>query len=356
MSIAIVPVAVPSSGDGPIANISALVGSKTVTLTGFFQGAYTLLATHDNNIFVPVLLFNSDGHESIRLTLPDAYLSVRVRTNANTVPGGTVSVTVAGVSKPGENLFRTLATFPPGAGGTSAVFDTAGLFPPTGLESGINFICAGGLAGTVLVEGSNDGIQFNVIGTFQAGERQRPLLGLQQALEFSPLSTGDNSRYLRFTVDGQVDTILVLTIGGRIPSVSTFAAGSLVIDEDEGRAVIGIGGYNGEAIIYEWVESFASLPATLTAQLDGIAKIVGFPPALFKVYVGAAAPGDTTGGTLVLTSPPIATVVDTPFSVVGLPFANPGGNVLVQITGEVPAPGEGSPIEGNIRGITLTIG
>jgi hypothetical protein len=358
MSIAIVPVTVPPFGDGPIADISALVGAKTVTLTGFFQGAYTLLASHDNNVFVPVLLFNSDGRESIKLTLPDAYLSVRVRASVNVSPSVPVTVTVAGVSKPGENLFATLATFASGNGGTSGVIDTAGLFPPTGLESEINFICNGGLNGTVLVEGSNDGSMFNVIGTFQAGERQRPLLGLPQPLEFEPLSTGDNSRYLRFTVDGQVSSTLVLTVGGRIPSGAPTpgATESVVLDEDEGRAAIITHGISTEVILYEWFASFVSLSALVTAKLDGIAKVspIGQEASgVFKVYVGATSPGDTTGGTLVLTSVPFASDTDTTFSVTGPAFANPGENVLVQITGEAFATGEAPSCEAHIRGIVL---
>jgi hypothetical protein len=312
---------------------------------------------------VPALLFNSDGTESIKLTLPDAYLSVYIRAGANTIPSGVVTATVAGVSKPGENLFANLATFAPGNGGTSSVIDTAAVFPPTGLESGISFICAGGLnGGAVLVEGSNDGSQFGIIGSFQAGDRQRPLLGLSQPLEFSPLSTQDNTRYLRFTVDGQVDSALVLTIGGRIPAASGTTSSSLVIDEDEGRAVIQHGGHSVEVILYEWEASFASLLASLTTQLDGIAKVLpvtgspGYPAGTFKVYVGAAVPGDTTGGTLVLTSIPVTNNVDAGFSATGAPFANPGGNVLVQLTGAVDAPGEGPTNELHVRGITLKIG
>ena len=83
MSISIVTVTVPPFGDGPIADVSALVGAKTVTLAGFFEGAYVLLASHDDATFDPVLTFNADGKESIKLTLPDAYKSVRVRTVAN---------------------------------------------------------------------------------------------------------------------------------------------------------------------------------------------------------------------------------------------------------------------------------
>ena len=51
MSIISVPVTVPPSGDGPVASIADLVGAKTVTLTGLFEGAYVLLASHDDTTF-----------------------------------------------------------------------------------------------------------------------------------------------------------------------------------------------------------------------------------------------------------------------------------------------------------------
>ena len=243
MSIATVSVTVPPTGDGPIANISALVGAKTVTLSGLFEGAYILLASHDDATFDPVLTFNSNGRESVRLTLPDAYKSVRVRTTANTVPSSTVTMEIAGISTPGQNLFAVLATFLPGAGGTSAVVDTAALFPPTGLESGINIMAVGALVGSALVEGSNDGVGFNPIGVFQAGERQRSLLGeLSPVLEFTPLSTNDNTRYLRITVSGQVDSALTFTIGGCI-SIGSSPGGVVIpaVISDDATTYQGLG-------------------------------------------------------------------------------------------------------------------
>ena len=49
----IIPEAVPVSGDGPVADISSLVGPKTVILTGTFVGVYTLFASHDGLTFGP---------------------------------------------------------------------------------------------------------------------------------------------------------------------------------------------------------------------------------------------------------------------------------------------------------------
>lgn len=226
MAIATVNVLVPSSGDGPAANISALVGEKTVILSGTYQGSYIILASHNGANYVPVLTFDSDGRDSIRLTLPNSYAFVKVRANANVVLGGPVTVTVTGISIPGENLFATLATFLPGGGGV-ATFDTALLFPPTGLEADINIICLGGLAGTLLVEGSQNGVDFNPLGTFQGGPQQKSLLGIPAPLEFEPLTTSDKVRYLRLSIQGQVTSPLTVTMGGLIatpqPSSTTLS-------------------------------------------------------------------------------------------------------------------------------------
>ena len=230
MSIATVNVPVPTSGDGPITSVVNLVGAKTVVLTGFFEGTYVLLASHDNSTFVPVLTFDSNGLEEIRQTLAEAYSSVRMRTVASTAPATVVTLSVSGLSVPGANLFAVLANLPAGSSGPQPIFDTAIPFPPTGLESDINFICAGSLLGTIVVEGSSNGIDFNQIGSFQAGPQKRTLLGLSQSLEFSPLPTADKVRYVRINIQGQILGTTVVTIGGSIgvgvapPSSTTLAS------------------------------------------------------------------------------------------------------------------------------------
>lgn len=363
MSIAIVPVTVPSSGDGPIASIAALVGAKTVTLTGRFEGSYSLLASHNDANFVPVLAFNSDGLESIKLTLPDAYKSVRVRTNANTVPSGAVSVQVAGVSKPGENAFATLVTFLAGAGGgSSPVVDTATLFPPTGLEEGINFACEGGLVGSLLVEGSNDGVNFNVVGLFQGGSQARPLVGLPSPLEFTPLSTPDQTRYVRLTLQGQVvGTPLVVTMGGNIPaSGSSPGSTSVDLSGEQGKSAVSPALSSDEQILYEWETNLVALAANLTLVLNTIAAAAPFqdpmPSGTIRVYVGATNPGDTAGATLVLTVAGIVSPNDAGLTAASAAFANPGGMALVQLTGQIPNLNEGPAYELDVRGVTITIG
>lgn len=351
MSLTTVPVIVPPSGDGPIADVSALVGQKTVLLSGFFEGAYTLLGTQDDATFVPVLLFNSDGKESIRLTTSSAFKSVRIRSSA--VPRTTVTVEVTGVSKPGENQFHALATFPPGSGGQGPTIDTSIWFPPTGLEQEIAILCAGGLEGVVIVEGSNDNVGFNTLGIFRADPRQRPLLGLPQALEFAPLTTRDNVRYLRVSVQGQVTSAISLTIGGRIPS--SLGTGGLLIELSDSEGRLNPAGAP-EAILYEWATNLSILPPGLiSVQLNAILQsLPGSGSATFNVYVGSTTPGDTTGGTVraskTITTQP--TEIDT--SITGIAFANPGGPCFVQITA-ISTAGEGGE-QCNIRGVSVNIG
>ena len=211
MSIVVVPVIVPLSGEGPIADISQLVGPKTVTLTGRFKGSYTLLASHNNVNFVPVLLFDTGGVESVRLTLPRAYASVRFRCDTVT-DNDSISATVSGVSIPNANAFANLWTFAQGSTGSSPIFKIADLFPYSDVEQDTNIICIGGLIGALLVEGSNEGVDFNPLGQFNAGQR----IGMTSLLEFTPLAVDQHVRFLRFTIVGQAYSDITLTIGGAV--------------------------------------------------------------------------------------------------------------------------------------------
>lgn len=350
MSLATVPVIVPPSGDGPIADVSALVGQKTVLLSGFFDGTYVLLGSDDDATFVPVLTFDSDGKESIRLTTSSAFKSVRVRSDA--IPQTTVTVEVTGVSKPGENLFRVLATFPPG-GGAPVTVDTSILFPPTGLEEEIAILCAGGFTGVVVVEGSSDNVGFNTVGIFRADPQQRPLVGLPQALEFSPLATDDLVRYLRLSVQGQVTSTVTLTIGGRIPS-SLGTGGTLIaLSDSEGR--LNPSGAP-EAILYEWATDLTILPpGNISVELCAILQnLPGEGDATFNVYVGSVTPGDTTGGVLRVSKTISLQNTEVDTSTTGVAFINPGGPCLVQVTA-VSTVGQGNQ-QCNIRGVSVNIG
>ena len=204
-------------GDGPQVAIGDLVGAKTVLLSGPFQGSYTLFASHNGTSFAPVLLFNSDGQEQIELTLAEAYAFVRLRTGANTT--GSVTASISGVSVPGQNSFLTFPPVAINASGPQPSIDTFALVPPTGLEVDVNVICSATLlTGTIIVEGSNDNLNFNPLGSFSGGSVQRSLVGLPASLEFAPLPTPDVVRYFRINVQGQLSQPAIFTLAGGVPA------------------------------------------------------------------------------------------------------------------------------------------
>jgi len=349
MTIAIVNVPVPLSGEGASADISALTGEKTVVLSGTFEGRYVLLGSHDDINFVPVLIFDANGEESIKKTLPEALRSVKVRVGA--INASNVTLNVSGTSVPGENLFTPSVTFLPGMSGPQPAIDLFAVFPPTGLERYINGICRGRFSGSLVCEGSLDAIHFNPCGSFRADPQPASLLGGQPVLEFSPLQICAQIRYLRPVIDGIILAPTTLSLGGNTPSASPGpGSGALIeLSDDEGKVASGL----TEVILYEWAVNLTDLTvgANITVQLNSIIQALGRGNAAFRVYVGATTPGNTTGGT-VRASTATASASEITDTVTGAAFANPGGPCLVQITGY----GDDASTESNIRGVSVVIG
>jgi hypothetical protein len=330
MSILTVNLVVPSSGDGPIVDISALIGQKTVTLTGLFAGSYTLLVSDDGTSFVPAAFFNSGGVEGIEQTISGAFQFAKVRSNA--IAHGSVSMKVTGVARAGENHFATLATFPPGSGGSGPIIDTGILFPPSGLETDIALLCSGIFTGNIVVMGSNDGVKWNPVGEFEAAPSQHSLLGLPQSLEFSPLPTQDLTRYLQVVADAVIMGTAIVSIGGRIPIQASGGGGGIPsIEEEAARSTTLNPPVNGE-ILYEWTVNFDSEPVgkQIGTSISYILKSTA-NGGMIWLYVGATNPGSTAGGTIVYTA---GSAVTAEFFVKsGFSFANLGGIQLVQLVG-----------------------
>lgn len=214
MSISIVNVPVPTSGDGPIVSVADLVGEKTIELSGTFRGKYLILGTQNGAMFVPVTLFDSDGKEDLKQTLPLAMLAVKVRSLADEAVG--VAVNVSGALSVGANKFATVAQVAPGASGAQPVVDLFAVFAPDEIERDIGFMCSGGFRGAVRVLGSLDGVEFNPIGMFMADSQPSSLVSLPPVLTFSPMSTRDLVRYVKVVVDGDVTNTVTVTIGGSV--------------------------------------------------------------------------------------------------------------------------------------------
>ena len=160
--IASVSVPVPYSGDGPAVDVSAVVGPKTVQLSGTYEGYYDLLGSQDGQTFVSVASFGAGGPEGIEQTVPGAFSSVRLRSGATGAVG--VTCEVSGISGAGENGFGTIASLAAGASGLTPVVDTSTIVPPTGSEMDTCFLCRGSFTGPIVVLGSSDGVEFNPIG------------------------------------------------------------------------------------------------------------------------------------------------------------------------------------------------
>jgi hypothetical protein len=100
----------------------------------------------------------------------------------------------------GANNFIAFATVPAGAGvGPKTSVDLWTLVPSTGLDPGFNVMCTGEFVGTITVEGSLDGAQFNPVGFFTLGSGQ--LVGpFEPTFELAPIVVDDVVRYLRLRV------------------------------------------------------------------------------------------------------------------------------------------------------------
>ena len=199
MSTASVNIPVPSSGCGLAVDVSGMVGEKTVSLSGRYRGAYVLYASHDGTRFAPLLIFNAGGIEGIRQTFPGSFSWVLLKSMASGTVG--VSATVSGQSSVGANSFSSL--------GVGDVLDLG----DTSYQVDLNFMCFGHIEGSVVVEGSSDGVGYNPIGEFSATPVGASLLG-GGSIEFSPLFTEDKVRYVRLGVQGTVSVGLLVTVGG----------------------------------------------------------------------------------------------------------------------------------------------
>jgi hypothetical protein len=235
MSITDVNVVVPMSGDGPIVSVSGLTGEKTVQLTGQFVGRYVLLGSQNDANFTPIVNFDSDGKEGIKITLPISLSSVRVRSQASNPVD--VTMRISGVA--GSNLFGTVATIPVGGTGQQPIVALSAILPPSGVEQDICFLCTGSFEGLLIVEGSMDGIRFNPIGAGFRDEGELPsLLGTNAPLEFSPLVASELVRYVRITLNGVASSDVVVTVGGSNPTVGSLGVPMSVVVSNAGGSTL----------------------------------------------------------------------------------------------------------------------
>jgi hypothetical protein len=332
MSILTANIPVPSSGDGLVVSVSGMVGTKNVQLSGRFAGYYDLLASHDDADFVAVASFDAGGPEGIKTTINGAFKSFRLRSSARQLT--TVVCEVSAVAGVGQNGFGTVASLGAGFSGLTPIVDTSGFAAPDGSQEDTNFICRGSFEGAVVVLGSIDGVEFNPVGEFRVDRRPE---GSPSVVELTPLLAGDNIRYVRLLV-GLTTGPVVVTFGGRVPvTVGPSTSASIFGEDSTGRATT----LNalGEEILYEEPVNLGAVAvgAPLSPKLSGVVDVSSASLGTFRLYIGSTTPGSTVGATLVDL---ISTSSLTPALVTGAgsTLANPGGTVLVQITGVNNAP------------------
>jgi hypothetical protein len=338
MSIATVVVPVPLSGEGALVNAASLVGQKTVLLTGRFRGIYDLLGTHDDLRFVPIVQFDAGGVEGIRQTIAGSFKSLRLRAaTPDTSALGTVTCEVSAVAVAGQNSFATLASLAAGFSGSSPSVDLSPLFPPSGPEVDTCLICKGSFSGLLAVEGSLDNAGWNPLGSFRVDRLPE---GSPTVLEFPVLSTTDKVRYVRVTLAGTVGAGgVVVTIGGGVPTSGSTPGGSGISPVDEATSRTTSLNAAGEEILYEEPIDLdaVALGAPVIPSWSAVVSVSAPSTGTFRLYIGSTTPGNTVGSTLRATLT-TSSLSDALASVAGAAFLNPGGKVLLQITGINDAP------------------
>jgi hypothetical protein len=259
-----------------------------------------------------------------------AISSVYLQSEASSPVG--VTLNISGITS-GVNYFTTLGTLAAGATGLQPIIDLDALFPPTGTEQDINFICIGGFEGLLVVRGSMNGVNFTPMASFRVERQQPSLLGGLTTLRFSPVITKDLVRYVQLDMQGVVSSTTVVSYGGSNPSSGGGGGGSGISSEsDTGRATT----LNApaEEILYEVPVDLDSVLVgeTLTPNFLGVINVSLASTATFRLYIGATTPGDTTGGTVRATIT-TASLSKALVTAIGADWINPGGKVLAQITG-----------------------
>jgi len=304
MSNATVQVPVPATGTGAAADVSHLVGPKTVQLSGTFEGSYDLLATQDGITYDPIVSFNTGDPEGLKQTVSGAFSAFKLR-NVNATPATVVACEVTAQSAAGENHFTTVASLGAGFTGLTPIVDTWSLFPPTGVEVEICYLCRGGFRGPVVVLGSMDGAAFNPIGTFRIDALPD---NAPAVLELGPLPTQDNVRYLRLDVAGVTTAPTVVTVGGRVPSSSPGPTGETLAETyDNGAAAadqtMSLTDARGGAVVVDGTSpSFTGACALVVRGSEQISTSLAVGPATPTARVDVAA-GTAAAGTAPLKIP-----------------------------------------------------
>ena len=307
-TIVAVPVPTADKSDGAPVDVSGLQGTITVELSGNFQGTYSILGSHDGNLYFPVAYFNSGASsQNVRQTLEVVAHYLKVHREApqsdlvtvNIAGRATTACATSGQS--GLNNFFTLATIPKGATGPQPALDLFTLVASTGVDVS-NVACGGSFRGQISVEGSLDGVNFSPLCGFSSSQAQRGS-GAGQSV-FDPIVVQEIIRYVRANV--LPSTVVVgptsLTIGGpqncdcAAPIVGdgfTVMLANQPLDDgspvafDYGNTYPNFNSFNGNAILVQYWYDFSRVGTgnNVNMYLSVVAASDGNGDAVFGLFI-----------------------------------------------------------------------
>jgi hypothetical protein len=244
--------------DGTPLDVSGLVGDKSIEISGNYDGSYTIYGSNDGVLYVPILTFNSgSGSQAFKQTTSFIVKWLKVRQSASNITSpvsilvaAQAAVNCAGSGSAGANQFIAFNQILPGAQGAGSVVDLWTLVSSTGLDPGFNVMCGGEFVGTIIIEGSNDGVRFTPIGQdaqgssiggFTAGRQSSSPAAQPNPTTFSPLVVNNVVRYVRTRV-GPSTTItgpVSVTLGGSQNCPGTGTGGVSSVSPGIGISVSG---------------------------------------------------------------------------------------------------------------------
>ena len=229
----ILTLSVPSEDNkfGTALDVSTLSGEKTVTLSGVYDGQFSVFGSHDGISYVPVLTFDAGtGVSQAKLTFSYVLKYLKLFRKSRTATN--ISVKVSSQESCSANNFVTLPVIPARAEGAQASTDLNSVVPPTGLNPGFTAIVNGNFSGTIILEGSLDNANFNPIGQNQSGEsvggfQSYPPSVTDDSPLLSPITSNDTVRYIRLNVAPGtfVKSAVTVTLGGS-QNVSCLSSGN----------------------------------------------------------------------------------------------------------------------------------
>lgn len=320
-----ISLAVPAAdGAGAPSSVSAMDGVKTVVVEGAFTGTLLLEASAAaaGADFQPVASYSAGDNFALTITV----VAARMRVRRVGVVGGPTPVVTLGLQD-GQTLQLFAPVVPANGSGPGASLSVATSGKLKTIQVG-----GGAFTGVLTVEGSEDGTNWDIVVSFANGAT--PIQTVNSRLQFIRVNN-------RASQDLGAPAIVVLAAaqddaGGGGGAVSTL---KLFLDDSTRYGATG----GTEDLLAQWNVNLADVvAANVQVRLSALIRQTGI--GTFQIRTGGTI-GLATDGTVraTLTTGSVAFVAGT---VLGAAFANPGGQLLVKLTGQ----------SGEIEGTQIAIG